>query len=105
MWAQRSWDLGLGAPFNIAQYALLTHLLAQCAGLKPRYLKVNYGDAHVYLNHVDELMKVIANNKIIDCKTELVIKNDTTDIDSFKIEDFDVIGYESNPFVKLPIAV
>jgi thymidylate synthase len=105
MWAQRSWDLGLGAPFNIAQYALLTHLLAQCAGLKPRYLKVNYGDAHVYLNHVDELTKVIANNKIIDCKTELVIKNDTTDIDSFKIEDFDVIGYESNPFVKLPIAV
>ena len=105
MWAQRSWDLGLGAPFNITQYALLTHLLAQCAGLKPRYLKVNYGDAHIYLNHIDKLTEMLNSCEIIDCKPQLVIKNPTTDIDSFSIEDFDVTGYQSNPFVKLEIAV
>jgi thymidylate synthase len=105
MWSQRSWDLGLGAPFNIAQYAFLTHLLAQCAGLKPRYLKVNYGDAHLYLNHIEKMQAVLANCKPIDDNAKLIIKTANTDIDSFDINDFDIDGYQSHAFVKLPIAV
>jgi thymidylate synthase len=104
MMSQRSWDTVLGAPFNIAQYALLTHLLAQCTGLTPRYLMINYGDAHIYLNHVDGIKEVLKNDPI-DCPTKLIINNSTTDIDSFKIEDFSIEGYESGPFVKFEVAV
>ena len=49
---QRSWDIGLGNPFNIAQYALLQHLYARATGRKPRYLTYQYGDAHLYKDHV-----------------------------------------------------
>lgn len=105
MWSQRSWDLGLGAPYNISQYALLTHLIARAAGLKPRKLSVNFGDAHIYLSHKDELRKMLDTQQPRDCDTRLIINTDNTDIDGYKIEDFDVVGYESGPFVKLPIAV
>lgn len=105
MLAIRSWDTGLGAPFNIAQYAMLTHLIARATGLKPRKLKVNYGDAHIYLNHVEPIREMIETRQPLDCKPELVIKTDNVDIDRYKIEDFDVTGYASWPFIKLPIAV
>jgi thymidylate synthase len=105
MMAIRSWDTCLGGPFNIAQYAMLTHLIARATGLKPMMLKINYGDAHIYSNHVDKIREVLETREPIDCKTELVFNTDNTDIDGYKIEDFDVTGYESHPFVKLPIAV
>lgn len=105
MWSQRSWDLGLGAPFNIAQYALLTHLIARATGLKPRKLMVNYGDAHLYLNHVEKIREMLKTQQPRECNTQLIINTDNTDIDGYKIEDFDIIGYESGPFVSLPIAV
>jgi thymidylate synthase len=104
MWAQRSVDTMLGLPFNIAQYALLSHMLAQCAGLKPRFLKVNYGDAHIYLNHIEAAQQVIKLQPI-ECPTKLVMNPYKTDIDSFVIDDFDITGYESHPFIKLPVAV
>lgn len=105
MMSQRSWDTVLGAPFNIAQYGLLTHLLAQCTSLTPRFLKVNYGDAHIYANHIEKMKAEVMINDPIDCPTRLIIKNPTTDIDGFKLEDFDIVGYESGPFVKFPVAV
>lgn len=105
MMSQRSWDTVLGAPFNIAQYAMLTHMLAQCTDLKPRHLIINYGDAHIYKNHFEKLEAEVIDNEPIDCPTKLIIKNTTKNIDEFKIEDFDIEGYESHPYVEFPVAV
>jgi thymidylate synthase len=105
MMAIRSWDTCLGGPFNIAQYALLTHLIARATGLKPRHLKINYGDAHIYLNHVEAIRQRLNEVSPLDCKPKLVFNTDNIDIDGYKPEDFDVTGYESHPFLKLPIAV
>jgi thymidylate synthase len=101
---QRSWDLGLGAPFNIAQYALLQHLYARAAGLKPRHMKFAYGDAHVYLNHVGALEEMLGRQYQPD-SASLVFKADNTDIDGYKPGDFDIEGYEPQPFIKLEVAL
>jgi thymidylate synthase len=101
---QRSWDLALGAPFNIAQYAMLLHLYARAAGLKPRYLHFAYGDAHVYLNHVGAMEEVLKRDYFED-NPQLVILTDNTDIDGYKPSDFEIVGYQPQPFVKLEIAV
>lgn len=105
MMAIRSWDTALGGPFNIAQYALLTHLLARATGLKPRMLKINYGDAHLYLNHVEPIRKMLEERMPVACKTELVINTDNVNIDGYQPDDFSIVGYEPHPFIKLPIAV
>jgi thymidylate synthase len=105
MMSQRSWDLGLGAPFNIAQYALLTHLIGRATNLKPRKLQINYGDAHLYCNHVQPMKDWLDRYEVIDCKPQLEVNTYNVDIDGYRIADFDITGYESNPFLKLPIAV
>lgn len=101
----RSWDTCLGGPFNIAQYALLTHLIARAADLKPRYLMISYGDAHIYLNHVDPIKELLATTSPIDCRPQLVITSENTDIDGYTPGDFEVINYKHGKFLKLPIAV
>ena len=101
---QRSWDLALGAPFNLAAYALLLTLYARATNRKPRYLHYTYGDAHVYVNHIDAMREVLAREFTED-RARLVITTDNTDIDGYKPEDFDIEGYEPQPFVKLPVAV
>lgn len=105
MMAIRSWDTCLGGPFNISQYAFLTHLLARATGLTPRRLIINYGDAHIYLNHVEAMKEVLSTRTPIECQTRLMFNTYNTDIDGYKVEDFNIIGYESHPHVKLPIAV
>lgn len=105
MMAIRSWDTALGGPFNIAQYALLAHLIGRTTNLKSRFLKINYGDAHLYLNHVDPIREMLETRQPIVCKPTLLVNTDNTDIDGYKPEDFDIVGYEFNPFIKLPIAV
>ena len=105
MMAIRSWDTCLGGPFNIAQYALLTHLIARATNLKPRHLKINYGDAHIYLNHVDPIIACLKTCEPINCDPVLQINTDNTNIDGYKPGDFEISGYESHPFLKLPIAV
>lgn len=101
---QRSWDLALGAPFNLAAYALLLTLYARATDRKPRYLHYTYGDAHVYTNHIDAMREVLAREFTED-RARLVITTDNTDIDGYKPEDFQIEGYEPQPFVKLPVAV
>jgi len=97
---QRSADLGLGIPFNIASYALLTHMIAHITNIEPRELIMQLGDAHVYLDHVDALG--------IQLKREprpfpkLTWKRDAAtigDIDGFVYEDFEIAGY--NPMGKI----
>lgn len=102
--SQRSWDLALGAPFNIAQYALLLHLYARATGLKPRHLSFSYGDAHVYLNHVG-VMEEVLKREYAEDKAQLVFLTDNIGIDGYKPGDFEIYGYEPQPFVKLEVAV
>lgn len=101
---QRSWDVGLGAPFNIAQYALLLHLLARATERSPRKLSFVFGDAHIYTNHLKALAEVLTR-PVIDDAPQIVFNTDNTDIDGYKISDFDIVGYTPHPFVKLPVAV
>lgn len=105
MMAIRSWDTALGGPFNIAQYALLTHLIARATNLKPRFLKINYGDAHLYMNHIDPIREMLNTRIPYAPKTQLMINTTNTDIDGYKPNDFALVNYESHPFLKLPIAV
>ena len=105
MMSIRSWDTALGGPFNIAQYALLTHLIARATGLTPRFLKINYGDAHLYSNHVTPITDMLVLREPMAGTAKLVINTENVDIDGYKPEDFDITGYECHPFVKLPIAV
>ena len=105
---QRSWDLMLGAPFNIAQYALLLHLYARATGKTARMLKFTYGDAHIYENHI-EAANIMDNAMLAHEKDEdnacLHIVSANTDIDGFKIEDFHIEGYDPCPHIPLPVAV
>lgn len=101
---QRSWDIGLGCPFNIAQYALLLHLYARATNRKPRYLNFSYGDAHLYKDHVEQMKEVIERPVWYDA-AKLVIKTSNTDIDGYKPEDFEIDLYDHHPFVKLEVSV
>lgn len=101
---QRSWDLALGAPFNIAQYALLLHMYARATGRKPRHLHFSYGDAHIYVNHVGALEEMMHRRYTEDSAT-LLVNTDNTDIDGYRLEDFTVTGYDPQPFIKLEVAV
>lgn len=101
---QRSWDIGLGNPFNIAQYALLLHLYARATGRKPRYMTYTYGDAHLYKDHVED-MKEVVERPVIEDNAQIVFLTDNIDIDGYKPEDFKIEGYKSHSFVKLPVSV
>lgn len=102
---QRSWDMALGAPFNIAQYALLLSLLARATGRIPRRLMFAFGDAHIYINHVDAMREMVARERLDNHKTRLVINTKNTDIDGYSIDDFQIVDYKHHPHMKLPIAV
>ena len=101
---QRSWDLALGAPFNIAQYALLLTLLARATGLAPRKLAFAFGDAHIYQNHV-ETMREVVQRPVVDDNAVLAVPTTNTNIDGYVLDDFQVLGYLPHPFVKLDVAV
>lgn len=104
----RSSDFALGLPFNIAQYALLTHLYARAVGLTARRLIVDIGDAHIYTNHVDAMIVVLDRaclSSVDVCTAELLINTDNTDIDGYKPSDFEIVGYEHHGHVPLEVAV
>lgn len=101
----RSSDVALGLPFNIAQYALLCHLYARAADLKPGRLLVDIGDAHLYSTHVEPMKRVLFDGPVDDDRAQLVINTGNTDIDGYDISDFQIDGYRPRPFVKMEVAV
>lgn len=100
---QRSADIFLGVPFNIASYALLTMMIAQVAGLEVGDFVHTFGDAHLYSNHIEQTELQLSRTpyKLPEMKINPEIK----DIFDFTIEDFELIGYECDPHIKAPVAV
>ncbi len=100
---QRSADVFLGVPFNIASYALLTHLLAEQAGLEVGEFIWTGGDCHLYSNHLDQarLQLSRAPNPL----PKLIIKRKPDSIDGYAYEDFELEGYDAHPHISAPVAV
>ena len=100
---QRSCDMFLGVPFNIASYSLLTHMIAQVCGLEAGEFVHVLGDAHIYLNHVEQVKEQLAREPLP--LPTLWINPDVRDILTFTMEDFRLDGYNSYPSIKAPMAV
>ncbi|XP_053268843.1 thymidylate synthase [Pleuronectes platessa] len=100
---QRSGDMGLGVPFNIASYALLTYMIAHITGLKPGDFVHTLGDAHVYVNHIEPLK--IQLQREIRPFPKLKILRKVERIDDFRAEDFEICDYNPHPPIKMQMAV
>ncbi|TMJ38077.1 MAG: thymidylate synthase [Alphaproteobacteria bacterium] len=100
---QRSGDIFIGVPFNIASYALLTHMVAHVSGLKAGEFVHTLGDAHLYLNHLDQANEQL--KRVPLALPRLIIKRDVKEIDAFRFEDFEIAGYQSHPHIAAPVAV
>ena len=99
---QRSADLFLGVPFNIASYALLTMMVAQVCGLKPGNFVHTFGDLHLYSNHVEQARLQLTREPR---KLPEMRLNSVRNIHEFQFEDFELVGYDPHPTIKAPIAV
>src|SRR5690625_5159638 len=100
---QRSADVFLGVPFNIASYALLTHLIAHECSLEVGEFVHTLGDAHIYSNHIEQVKTQLAREKRAFPKLKL--NEDKNSIFDFDLADFELIGYNPHPSIKAPIAV
>jgi thymidylate synthase len=100
---QRSGDIFLGVPFNIASYALLTLMVAQVTGLKPGEFIHTFGDLHLYSNHVEQAKLQLSREPrtLPTMKISSAVKN----IHDFKFEDFEIVNYNPHPAIKAPIAI
>ena len=100
---QRSADIFLGVPFNIASYALLTHMIARICGLQVDEFVHVIGDAHLYNNHFDQAREQISRKP--GGLPQLLIHRTPESIDGFRFEDFEIIGYDAQSHIAAPIAV
>ena len=100
---QRSCDMFLGVPFNIASYSLLLHIIAQVTDLEPHEFVHTLGDCHIYLNHFNQVKDQLKREPLL--LPQLKLNPDIKNIDNFKMEDIELVNYEHHPPIKAPMAV
>jgi len=100
---QRSADIFLGVPFNIASYALLTMMIAQVVGLEAGDFVHTFGDAHLYLNHLDQVDLQLSRNPL--ALPTMEINKSVTSLFDFRYDDFELVNYQCHPHISAPIAV
>ena len=101
---EMSSDIFLGLPYNIASYALLTHMIGKVVNMIPDTLVISIGNAHVYKNHINQSLELLSRDHAAHDLCELKVA-DKISIDDFTLEDFEVIGYKSYPAIKAEVAV
>jgi thymidylate synthase len=102
---QRSADMFLGVPFNIASYALLLSIIAEILNLKPKRFIHSFGDAHIYKNSIEQVKEQVSRNPKKLPTLKIPNLNSLKDLDNYKIEDFVLIGYDPHPPIKARMAV
>lgn len=100
---QRSADMFLGVPFNIASYALFTHMIAQVCNLNVGELIITFGDAHIYQNHIDQVKEQLSREPLTF--PTLKLNSAITDINKFTMEDIELVDYKFHEAIKAPMAV